>query len=122
MSMTRFVYLLLSKDTVAFYNHINSQPPNIQFTMKKEVDGKLTFLDVLVNKNCCSPNTSVFHTCKRTFTGLLTNYFSFTSFNFKVGLIRTLVDRFYKINSSWRGVHNDLRNLTLILHKKIFPL
>ena len=38
---------------------------------------------------------------KKTFTGLHTNYFKFTSFNYKVGLVRTLVDRVYKINSSW---------------------
>ena len=32
---------------------------------------------------------------KKTFTGLLTNYFSFTSYSYKVRLIRTLVDRAY---------------------------
>ena len=34
--------------------------------------------------------TSVYR--KKTFTGLLTNFFSFTSFSYKTGLIRTLVD------------------------------
>ena len=63
----------------------------------EEVDGKLAFLDVFVNNNGCSPNASIFR--KRTFTGLLTNYLSFTSFNYKVGFVhvRTLVNRVYKI-------------------------
>ena len=35
---------------------------------------------------------------KKTYTGLLTNYFSFTPFQYKLGLIKTLIDRAYKIN------------------------
>jgi len=64
--------------------------------MEKEAYHKLPFLDVLVNDN--DPNsllTSVYR--KKTFTGLLTNYFSFTLYFYKVGLIRTLDDRAYKI-------------------------
>ena len=61
MSMTRFVYLLLSKILFRFkLVYISSQHPNIRFTMEKEVDGKLVFFDVLVNNNVCSPNTSIF--------------------------------------------------------------
>ena len=39
------------QDAVSFYNYINSQHPNIRFTLDKEVDNKLAFLDVLVNNN-----------------------------------------------------------------------
>ena len=52
---------------------------NIRFTMEKEAHHKLPFLDVLVDNNN-RPNsilTRVYR--KKTFTGLLTNYFSFTS-------------------------------------------
>ena len=94
------------QDAVSFYNYINSQHPNIRFTMEREVDNKLTFLDVLVNNNPLNLQTSVFR--KKTFTGLLTNYFSFTSFSYKMGLVRTLVDRVYKINNSWLGFHKDV--------------
>ena len=72
------------QDAVSFYNYISSQHPDIWFIMEKEVDNKLAFLDVLVNNNPLSLQTSVFH--KKTFTGLLTNYFSFTSFSYKIGL------------------------------------
>ena len=64
--------------------------------------------------------TSVFR--KKTFGGLLTNYFSFTLFSFHMGLVRTLVDRVYKINNSWLGFHKDIKDLTLILPKNLFPL
>ena len=59
--------------------------------MEKEVDNKLAFSDVLVNNNPLNLQTSVFR--KKTFMGLLTNYFSFTSFSYKMGVVRTLVER-----------------------------
>ena len=73
-----------------------------------------------VNNN--DPNaslTSIYR--KKTFTGLLTNYFSFTSYSYKVGLIKTLVDRAYKINNIWLGFHEDINKIPDILKKNLFP-
>ena len=39
-----------------------------------------------------------------------------------MGLVRTLVDRVYKINNSWLGFHKDIKDLTLILRKNLFPV
>ena len=36
-------------------------------------------------------------------------------------LIRTLVDRAYKINNTWLGLHEDLTKLMDILKKNLFP-
>ena len=47
--------------------------------------------------NLCPCIISVFR--KKTYTGLLTNYFSFTPFQYKLGLIKTLIDGAYKINN-----------------------
>ena len=102
-----------------FFNYINSRHPNIRFTMEKEIDHKIPFLDVLINNDTHFPVTSVYR--KKTFTGLLTNYFSFTSRSYKLGLIRTLVDRAYKINNTWLGFHEDITKLTKILQKNPFP-
>ena len=56
----------------------------------------LSCLDVRIdNKIPSGLITSVYR--KPTFTGLLTNVFSFTSFSYKLGLKRTLLDRAYKI-------------------------
>ena len=88
--------------------------------MEKQVNHKLPFSDVLMDNN--DPNsslTSVYR--KKTFTGLLTNNFSFTSYFYKVGLIKTLVDRAYKINNTWLGFHEDINKLTDILKKNLFP-
>ena len=48
---------------------------------------------------------------KAAYTGLLTNYNSFTSPNYKKGLIKTLIDRTFRINSTWSGFHYDILNL-----------
>ena len=59
---------------------------------------------------------------KPTYTGLLTNYNSFTSTNYKKGLIKTPIDRTFRINSTWPGFHYDILNLKSVLQKNEFPL
>ena len=103
-----------------FFNYINSRHPNIRFTMEKKAHHKLPFLDVVVDNN--NPNSFLTRAYrKKTFTGLLTNYFSFTLYSYKVGLIRTLVDRAYKINNTWLGLREDITKLMEILKKNLFP-
>ena len=61
------------------------------------------FLDALLSKQSASDHQGSFITSvyrKKTNTGLLTNYFSFTPFKYKLGLIKTLIDRAYKINNT----------------------
>ena len=66
-------------DALLFFHYINSRHPNIRFTMEKEADHRIPFLDVLIRDNNCShaPITSIYR--KKIVIGLLTNYFSFTS-------------------------------------------
>ena len=64
------------QDAMSFFDYINSRHPNIKFTFEKENDGKLSFLDILVHNSSRDCVVSVFH--KKTYTGLLTNFFSFT--------------------------------------------
>ena len=94
------------EDALMFSDYINARHPSIRFTMEREIDKKLPFLDILLDNSHPSIVTSVYR--KKTFTGLLTNYFSFAPLNYKLGLIRTLVDRVYKINNSWVGFHLDV--------------
>jgi len=107
-------------DALLFFHYINSRHPNIRFTMEKEVDHRIPFLDVLIDKNCShAPIIRVYR--KKTFTGLLTNCFSFTSYPYKRGLIRTLVERTHKINNIWVGFHKDIKYLTQILKRTFSP-
>ena len=105
------------KDGLEFFHYINDKHPNIRFTMETEVNHKLPFLDVLLdNSNLPSLVTSVFR--KSTYTGLLTNFLSCAPLPYKLGLIRKLVDRPFKINNTWTDFHNNIKELTNILGKE----
>ena len=108
------------KDALEFFQYINDKHPNFRFTMETGVNHKLPFLDVLLdNSNPSSLVTSVFR--KSTYTGLLTNFFSFTPFPYKLGLMRTLVDRTFKISNTWISFQNNIKELTNVLGKNQFP-
>ena len=88
--------------------------------MEKESNNTLAFLDVFINnKDPSNLITSVYR--KKTFTGLLTDFFSFISFSYKLGLIQTLLDRAYKINNTLQGLNEDVKKLSYTLRKNQFP-
>ena len=57
----------------------------------------------------------------RNFLTTFCNNYSFVPFSYKLGLVRTLVDRVFKINNAWTGFHLDISNLTKTLRKTLFP-
>ena len=75
-----------------FLEYINSKHPNIKFTCEEEENNKLPFLDISISKTEGLNFDTTTHR-KPTYTGLLTNFTSFTSIHYKVGLIKTLIDR-----------------------------
>ena len=107
------------KDALDFFQYINNKHPNIRFTMETEVNHKLPFLDVLLDNSNPFLVTSVFR--KSSYTGLLINFLKFTYFPYKLGLIRTLVDMTFKINNTWIGFHNNIKEITNILGENQFP-
>ena len=92
-----------------FYTYLNTKYKTIKFTFEKQIQNKLPFLGILIS-NKENLQTSVFH--KKTYTGLVLNYFSFVPDSYKYGLIKTLTDRMYRINSTWTSFDIDLKNLT----------
>ena len=87
-----------------------------KFTMEREENNKLPFLDVLLDNNSNQGIiTPVFHKNTR----LLTNFYSFVPFSYKLGLSRTLVDRTFEIHNTWAGFHLDINNLTTTLRRNV---
>ena len=107
-------------DALSFFHLLNSQHPNIKFTVEKGNNKMLAFLDVFINNKDPSCLFTSLHR-KSTFTGLLTNFFSFTSFSYKIGLIRTLADRAFKINNSLLKFNEDAKKLYFIFKKNQYP-
>lgn len=107
------------KDANAFHKFINCKHPNIKFTCEIANEGLLPFLDTLVDNAEFKTSTRVYR--KPTFTGLYTNFFSFTCFSYKVGLIRCLLHRAFNICSSWQLFHQEVEIIHKLLQKNSFP-
>ena len=117
--MIPFVFSILSMRPYYCQNFSIPNIPASSLLVEKEKDMMLAFFDVSIdNKDTCCLLTLVNRT--KTFTGLLANFNSFTSFPYKVGLIRTLIDRACKLNSSLVKFHQDVKSLAYIL-KNQFP-
>ena len=105
------------EDADRFLNYLNSLHPNIKFTCDKEVSDKLPLLDLLLIKDSDSnvENISVTVYRKPTHSGVFTHFLSFVPFRYKIGLVKTLFDRAFKICSNWKLLHNELEKIVYML-------
>ena len=103
-----------------FLDFINGQHQSIQFTYEKEVNNILPFLDLKVERKEAVLTTSIYR--KPTFTGLLSKFDSFTPMKYKENLIATLINRGYKLCSSFLAFDNECNFLKSILTKNGYPL
>ena len=77
------------KDADSFLIQLNSMHPSLKFTVEKESNHQLAFLDVFVHNISTAFLTSVYR--KPTFSGLYTIWDSFCPQQRKINLIKTLV-------------------------------
>ena len=74
------------QDSLNFVNFLNKRYPNIKFMIEKQINHSIAFLHVFIsgidNQNLA---LQMYH--KSTYTGLLLNFKSFTSFPYKISLI-----------------------------------
>ena len=116
------IYCLFSipKDKILeFHSRINKWHHNLHFTVEFESNNSLPFLDVLVTREKNQLVTSVFR--KSTHTGLYLLWDSCQSRRYKLGLIKTLVIRIYKICSTQEKIDNELNLLKETLRINGYP-
>ena len=106
------------KDAKEFFKFLDTQHPNIKFTFEKQKDDKLTFHDVLISKTNQNFCTSIYR--KMALIGLYTNFISFTTHSYKIGLIKTLIHHTYEISSSWTSFNTEISNVKHLLMKNIY--
>ena len=99
-------------------DYLNTRHPSIKFTKEVNINGILAFLDISIS-NLEGSKTSIYH--KSTYTGLLTNFNCFAPHEYKKRLIIILLDRTFKINSSWKGFDLDVKSLCHRLMRNMYP-
>ena len=98
---------------------MNSQHPNINFTLETEVNNTLNFLDMTVTHNNGHLSTQTYR--KPTHSDLGTHYTSFIPHTFKTNTIQTLLFRAYATCSTWFTFHTEVKYLRKYFQLNGFP-
>ena len=114
------IFTILKEKILEFHTRINRWHPNLQFTVEFESHNSITFLDVLVTQEQEKLTTSLYR--KSTHTGLYLLWDSSQNRRYKLGLIKTLVIRIYRICSSKEIVNRELSLLRKTLTNNGYPL
>ena len=107
------------KYSLNFLNFLNNSHPNIKFTIEKQFNHSIAFLDVFISA-INNQNLTLQTHHKSTYTGLVFNFKSFTSFSYKISWIRCLIERSYKICDNRNSFHNDIENIKSNLIKNAY--
>jgi len=102
-----------------FLEFINTLHPSIKFTMDVEQDGKLNFLDTVVDKSNCSFNLDMYR--KPTFTGQYVHWDSLIPLCYKIGLVKSLLCRAYHICTGWQRIKREFDFIRTCLNRNGYP-
>ena len=88
--------------------------------MGKQINQSIAFLDVLIS-GINNQNLTLQTYRRSAYTALLLSFRSFTSFSYKLNLIKCLIDKSFKICNNWNSFHNDIENTKSNLIKNAYP-
>ena len=101
-----------------FKKYLSSKHPNINFSLEKENDGRLSFLDINIFREKGKFVTNVYR--KKTFSGVYTNFNSFIPETYKTGLIESLLFRWFNLCSGFVKFYHEIKILESILYKNSY--
>ncbi|XP_078350920.1 uncharacterized protein LOC144635715 [Oculina patagonica] len=104
----------------SFLSTLNECHPCIQFTMEIAENNKLPFLGMMIEKIDCQLTTSVYR--KPTNTGLLLHYQSHVDQRYKRSLLKTMLNRAYRLSSSKESFAVECEQLKRMFVKLKYPL
>ena len=107
------------EDVQILLDHVNSIRPSIQFTMEKEQDNELPFLDVLVKRTEQGFRSSEYR--KPTLIGLYLNFNSQHPYTLKKEIVRCLQHRAKTISSDTDAYQEEMISLRHNLHRNNYP-
>ena len=92
----------------------------LKFTYEIENNRTINFLDVKINANRKTLNTEIY--VKPTSSGQCINFHSIAPYRYKTGVIKTLLNRAYKICSSNESLNSEIERLKQLFTNNNFPM
>ena len=99
---------------------INNIHPSLSFTVEREKEGQLTFLDMTLYNNNGQLSSGWYR--KPTDTGLTLNFHSLAPLRYKKSVVIGFVHRIYRSCSTWQLFHQGLEEAKQILVNNQYPL
>ena len=87
--------------------------------MELEENGRLPFLGMDIIRNGCHLDTKVYR--KPTDTGLLLHYHSRVDERYKRSLLNTMLNRAFKLSSTWKLFHQQYERLKVTFSRVCYP-
>ena len=88
--------------------------------VEKQINYSIAFLDLFIS-GVNNQNLTLQTYQKWTFAGLLLKYKSFTSFSYKISVIKCLIHSSFEICNNWNSFDNDINNIKSNLTKNACP-
>ena len=104
---------------INFLNFWNNKHPNIKSPVEEKINHSIAFIDIFISA-INNQNLTLQTYQESTYTGLILNVKSFTSFSYTISLIKCLRDRSFKIYNNWNSFHNDIENIKSNLIKNAY--
>jgi len=98
---------------------LNEIHPYGSFTMELEDNGKLPFLGMVIIRNGPRLDTKVY--VKPTDTRLLLYNQSHVDVRYKHSLLRTMLNRAFKLSSNWQFFHQECERLKMVFARPHYP-
>ena len=102
-----------------FLTTLKNGHPSIDFTMELEENGRLAFLGMNIIRNGSRLDTKVYR--KPTDTGLLLHYHSHVDGRYKRPLLNTMLNRAFKLSSTWKLFHQKCERLKETFSRLRYP-
>jgi hypothetical protein len=110
-------------DITQLLTFMNSRHNNMKFTYELESNNCISFIGLTISHNESNGVnnylTSVYR--KATFTGLCTNYNSFTPLLYRLSVFKCLIYRAFKLCSNWNLFHDEISHVKSFLLRNAYP-
>ena len=102
-----------------FLDTLNHCHLSVKFTREIENNGMLPFLGTQLLNKSTQIQTKVY--VKPTNTGLLLHYKSHVDDCYKRGLLKTMLDRAFRLSSNWSYFSNECNRLKMVFFRLSYP-